>query len=330
MAGAVVLVLATAPVAPRMAWAQSDSATREAEARFKEGLKRHDAGDEEGARLSFVEAYTVLKRPNLLFNLARAEQLTGHPVDAIAHYKAFAADSAVAAADRETARKHVVELNARVGHIEIDAPSGAELWVDGQMLSGKAPLSEPADVSSGPHTVEARLAGLTKTTSVTCDAGQTVTAKIELDATPAPVVPAVVTPAPVPGGMQTGGSTGPAKYGASGAKVVTTAVFAGVAVAAIATGVGMQVAAGGIEAGGGSASSCRVTSVACIKIANDAYTKATDENVRTAAFVGAGVFAAAAVLAWVMWPNSKVIESSRHIVPLVAPGVAGLAFVSAF
>src|ERR1700733_5199048 len=94
------VAVAAVAIAPRTVWAQTQTESQEAEARFKEGLRHHDTGDEEGARLSFLEAYSVLKRPNLLFNLARAEQLTGRFVDAISHYKAFAADSTVDPADR--------------------------------------------------------------------------------------------------------------------------------------------------------------------------------------------------------------------------------------
>src|SRR5580704_986921 len=160
---AIVALLAAAILASPGALAQTELATKEAESRFKEGLAHHDAGDEEGARLSFLQAFSVLKRPNILFNLARAEQLTGHPVDAIGHYKLFVADNTVTGVDRETARKRILELSALVGHVIIEAPSGADLWIDGQMLPRKAPLGEPADVSAGMHTVQARLEDQTKT-----------------------------------------------------------------------------------------------------------------------------------------------------------------------
>jgi hypothetical protein len=325
------LAIATAALAPRTAWAQTDSAIREAEARFKEGLKHHDAGNEEGARLSFLEAYTVVKRPNLLFNLARAEQLTGRPVDSIGHYKAFAADSTVSAADRETARKHIVELSALVGHIRIEAPIGADLAIDGQPLSGKAPLIEAADVAAGPHTVQAHLGDQTKMTGVSCEAGQTVTATIDLE-TPVPELP---TPSPELARGEPEESSAPRGYRASGGKIATTVVLGVAAVAAIATGTGMQLAATGrandvtTDQIGGSPSSCfGMTSPQCARLSSDANAEATDDNVRTGAFIGAGVLAVVAVVVWVAWPNSRAVESSRHIVPLVSPGFTGLGFVT--
>src|SRR5580658_4364798 len=185
---AVIALLAAAILASPGALAQTDQATKEAESRFKEGLAHHDAGDEEGARLSFLQAYSVLKRPNILYNLARAEQLTGHPVEAIQHYKIFVEDSAVVGGDRDTAKKRIVELTPFVGRVTFDAPTGAELWLDGQMLPGKAPLTEAVDVAPGTHTAQGRLGDVTKTVSVTCAAGQTATAKIDIVLTGPPLV----------------------------------------------------------------------------------------------------------------------------------------------
>ena len=52
--------------------AADDKATREAEARFAEGLSRVKRQDYEAARLSFEQAYAVLHRPLILWNLALA------------------------------------------------------------------------------------------------------------------------------------------------------------------------------------------------------------------------------------------------------------------
>jgi hypothetical protein len=330
------LLLATVAMLPRTAWGQTDTATREAESRFKEGLKHHDAGDEEGARLSFLEAYSVLKRPNLLFNLARAEQLTGHPVDALAHYKVFVADNTVAVADRETARTHIVELNGMLGHIQIDASTGSEVSIDGQPLSGKAPFVEAVDVPTGPHSLEARLGDQTKMAGVSCVGGQTVTAKLEIQ--PPPVASEVVTPAPPAARAEPEEeANAPVTYVASAGKIATTAVLGAVAVAGVGLGVGMQLAASAKgndvanDQQGGNASSCStMTSARCTRLASDTRAETSDENVRTGAFIGAGVFAAAAAIAWAAWPNTYAVRSARRLVPLVSPGFAGLEFVTAF
>jgi hypothetical protein len=320
---------------PRTAWGQTDTAVREAEARFKEGLKHHDAGDEEGARLSFLEAYSVLKRPNLLFNLARAEQLTGHPVDALTHYKTFVADNTVAVADRETARAHIVELNGMLGHIQIDASTGSEVLIDGQPLPGKAPFGEAVDVPTGPHSLEARLGDQTKMAGVSCVAGQTATAKLEIQPPPAAEV---VAPAPLVAHAEPEEeANAPVRYVASGGKIATAVVLGVVAVAGVGLGVGMQLAASAkgndvaIDQQGGNASSCSTTmSARCARLTSDTNAETSDENVRTGAFIGAGVFGVAAAVVWAALPNTYAVRSARRLVPLVSPGFAGLEFVTAF
>jgi hypothetical protein len=279
----------------------------------------------------------ALKRPNILFNLARAEQLTGHPVDAIGHYKLFVADNTVTGVDRETARKRILELSALVGHVIIEAPSGADLWIDGQMLPRKAPLGEAADVSAGMHTVQARLEDQTKTSTVVCNAGQTVTTKIEIQLTATPVV---VVPIPGEGGFAPAPAEPPppvVHYGPSGAKIATTVVLGAAAVIALGVGVGMQVAAGSkgsdvtrLQGGPSSCLGAASSSMRCTQLASAANSQASDENARTGAFVGAGILAAATVVTWFVWPNTKATEVGKYVVPMLSPGVAGAGFVTEF
>ena len=71
-----------------------DTAVVEAQARFAEGLELADAGKHEPARLKFQQAWAVFKAPAVLYNLARSEQLTGHDLEALEHFKLFARVSA--------------------------------------------------------------------------------------------------------------------------------------------------------------------------------------------------------------------------------------------
>jgi hypothetical protein len=341
-AGIALLLAVASATLTAPAYGQSDVATKEAEARFKEGLKRHDAGDEEGARLSFLEAFSVLKRPNILFNLARAEQLTGHWVDALTHYKLFVADNNVTGADRETARKRIAELTPLVGHVTVIAPSGADLWIDGQMLPRKAPLSEPADVSAGMHTVQARVGDQTKSVGISCQAGQTVTAKIDIEITGTPVV---VVPMPGEGGMPTPPpppAETPHQYKevTPGAKVATVVVLGVAAVGLLGAGIGLEAAASSanstastdrsaIQKGSSSTSQClNAATPGCSQLASEASSHVTDSNIATGMFVGAGALAAAAVITWIAWPK-KTVETAR-VTPLVSPTMAGFGFSGSF
>jgi hypothetical protein len=287
-------------------------------------------------------AKCALKRANILFNLARAEQLTNHPVDAIGHYKLYVADSTVTAVDREAARKRIVELSALVGHIVIDAPSGADLWIDGQMLPRKAPLGEPADAAGGMHTVQARLGDQTKTATVACSPGQTVTVKIEIEGTPGTglvVVPMpgerVTVPAPTP--------EKPFHYETPTAKVVTVVALGVGAVGFLAAGIGLEAASSSassalnadhaqiLKAGGNPNTFCTTspTAAPCADEASKAGAHASDANAGVGMLVGTGLLGAAAVVTWIVWPKSKVQDAAR-IVPMVSPQMAGLGLTGSF
>ncbi len=84
------LAAALALSLPRTARADDSVLEREAQARFEEGVARVKAGNIEGARVSFAQAYTVLHKPTILWNLALAEEKTGHLVEALGHFKELA------------------------------------------------------------------------------------------------------------------------------------------------------------------------------------------------------------------------------------------------
>jgi hypothetical protein len=312
--------------------AQTTEAVTEAEARFKEGLKRHDAGDEEGARLSFLQAFSVIKRPNITFNLARAEQLTGHPVDAIQHYKVFVADSTVTGADRELARKRIAELSAVVGHLSVVAPSGAELWVD-QVAVGKAPLNEPLDVATGMHTVQGKVGDKTATVTAVCNAGQVATATLDLEGAQGVVV------APVPPGTQGAGEPS-FHYETPGAKVAVVIGMGAGVVGLISGGIGLEIAGSSasnaammdrmtLQMGTTSTSVCpKENPTTCANLMNENNSAASDRNTAIGLFVGAGALAAVAVVTWIVWPKSKVYDVK--VAPVVTPSAAGLSFGGVF
>ncbi len=99
------------PVVPAVARAD-DAATVEAQARFQEGLDLADAGKHEPARLKFQQAWSVFKSPAVLYNLARSEQLTGHDLEALEHFRLFlrvgATDVKITDAMRDKAKQNEV------------------------------------------------------------------------------------------------------------------------------------------------------------------------------------------------------------------------------
>ncbi|MCL2779720.1 MAG: hypothetical protein FWD73_17145, partial [Polyangiaceae bacterium] len=115
-----------------------DVAKTEAESRFTEGLDLADQSKYEQARVKFLQAATVLQTPSVMFNLARSEQMTGHDVEAIEHYRAFFKsskfDSRITDKKREKAKEYIADLLTKVGQVEIDAPDGARISVNGKVL----------------------------------------------------------------------------------------------------------------------------------------------------------------------------------------------------
>ena len=170
------------PVFPGTARAD-DAATAEAQARFQEGLDLADAGKPEPARLKFQQAWSVFKSPAVLYNLARAEQLTGHELEALEHFRLFlrvgATDVKITDAMREKAKQNVADLSRKVGQVEIEVPASARVTVDGKPLD-ETP-KDPVPVQPGRHTIEATFDGKVRNVSVECTAGNVVKARIDFD-----------------------------------------------------------------------------------------------------------------------------------------------------
>jgi hypothetical protein len=192
--------------APPDSRAADDPAVRDAQARFDEGLDRVKTGDYEAARISFAQAYAVLKRPAILWNLALAEEKTGRWVDALSHFRRVVRDANASSSDRDDAERHAKGLASKTGHIDVQAPPGATLRIDGDAVEGVAPFAEPLDVMPGHHQVDARSADTSQSWPVDVPAGQVTHLTFDAAATAPPGVGSIpsrvesTAPAPVPSG----------------------------------------------------------------------------------------------------------------------------------
>src|ERR1700722_17506819 len=108
----------------------------QAEARFNEGLALHEQGNDVEARLRFEQAFAVLGNPNILFNLARSEQLSGDEVVAARHYRECTKDARLLEKPRGLAKKFLDELDHKLAHIRVVVPEGASVSVDGKSEVG--------------------------------------------------------------------------------------------------------------------------------------------------------------------------------------------------
>ncbi|WP_394827197.1 hypothetical protein [Pendulispora albinea] len=194
---AALIVALTPMLLATPAFAQSDEAsTKAARARFQEGVEFYDKKQYENARAAFLQAYALRKHPAVLLNLAQSCLRSGHPMESVKYFQQFMREStSITPAQRSDAEKGLAEARTKLGRLEISAPTGAEISVDGNVI-GTAPLSEAIDVEPATHMIRAKLSdGTTDTKSVTPGPGDKL--KI-LFAPPAEQPAAAPVPAPVP------------------------------------------------------------------------------------------------------------------------------------
>jgi hypothetical protein len=177
-ASALAMVFLPAFLAAAPALAQSDAALRDALDRFQEGLEaaaaanqKNDMAKWEEARVKFLEAYAVVRRPSLVYNLAYSEERLGRAQDAIGHYREYLATSDKP--KEAEARTRLAALLQGFGQIKIEAPADAVLEVDGKATPTRAPLADTVVVTPGKHHVVARLADKTAEGDAEVTAGHT-------------------------------------------------------------------------------------------------------------------------------------------------------------
>jgi hypothetical protein len=261
---AAALVFALAPAAfgaPPAAFAQTDATTADARERFKEGVRYYEAGQYERARASFLQAYALKKHPDVLFNLANSCLKSGHPRDAERYFSQWLNDGdGVTPQKRADAEKGRDEARSKLGRIDLVAPAGTPVTVDGEAATAGASVY----VEPGAHVVKFRTGdGTDQSTSIAVLAGQSRTASYGKSATPAPppVETTPTTPPPTDGTTPpppdettpppSDSSTPPAPEAKSGHSKILTApdnvvpvfVFLGVAVVGFGVGIGAGVVA---------------------------------------------------------------------------------------
>jgi hypothetical protein len=274
-----------------------------------------DAGQHEPARLKFRQAYSLYKSASILFNLARAEHLTGRNAEAVVHYKLFLKSPPspkTTEEQRNEAKKFIAELQPKVGQLVIDVPPGTKIKVDGTEVELGPP--ENVDVPPGKHTIEAVFTdGTIKGEEIECPAGRVVKVTITLDGG---------TTAPPPIEEKSGGwPTG---------KVITVA---GLGVVAVTGGVLALVFAGKAQ-GAVDDSSGLLGGTSCVGLTgvpecdrarglrDDRDSAQTLTNVM---FVGAIAAGVGAVATWLLWPNKKATVS-----PTVGKGFVSLGLSGSF
>ncbi len=291
-------------------------------ARFNEGLALTSNAKWEEARLKFLQSLSLFKGAPTLYNLATVEQKTGHDLEAIEHYRAFLqvadTDARITDQQRARAKQTIAELLHKVGQIDIRAPAGTTIRVDGKLLQG--PPMDPAIVSPGRHSVEGSRNGTVRSVVVEPEAGKIATATLDF-----PEASAAVSATPP---VTSSGSSW------STARIVTVGALAAVA---ITGGVLWRVFRSNAEDDVNESKS-RLQGRSCLGVTGPNCTAARelmddrDSNVTfsTVSLVGGAAFAGAAIAtATFLWPK-RGERSSARVIPIGSPGATGIGFVGRF
>jgi hypothetical protein len=318
-----------------------DVAQREAQARFEEGLARVRNKDFEGALVAFQQANSVIKKPAVVWNLALTEEKTNRPVEALGHFREFLRQADPGDADRPRAQKHIDGLNAATGHIDVAAPAGATITLDGARALGAMPLADPVDVVPGHHDVAASLQGAVRSVSLDVVAGQTARADLAaLTAGPAPGATALQANGEAPaasGAPGAGAGETPlvAAHGPGSERLIAVIAIGGAAVVAAGAGLvlGIQSSNAGTKAAAerpGLTCFGASQSPGCGQLASDVSTENNDHTASTVMWVVGGVLAAGAVGAFFLWPQGSAGAGTVTVTPAAGPGSAGLTAVGTF
>ena len=308
----------------------SDLERQEAIQRFDEGNKLYAAGRYEEARIKFKQAWSNLQRPNVLFNFARAERLSGHLVEAARHYRAYLhlVDPKITAADRKEVQDRLTELGTRLGRVTVTASQGTQVTIDSERID-EALVAEPIEVTTGVHKISGALGERKKEVDVMLSAGETK----DVDLSPDRPTAAEPTLAPAVAPVHTDDPP-PETAHASPARWIVPVGLGAVAVGALAMGIGFASGnrsavdrADRLRGEAGGRPCADASSAACTAYSDALSTGTTDKTWSYVGYVGAGVFAAGALAAIVLWPRpSAATRGQTRVVPSIGPHAAALQF----
>jgi hypothetical protein len=303
-----------------------DTAQHDAQVRFEEGVARLRSHNLAGALVSFQQAYAVAHNPVVVWNLALTEEKTHHILDALGHFKEYVRLTTSTDPDRSKAQSHIDGLNATTGHVEVVAPAGAAITVDGTQSVGLAPLVDRVDVLAGHHDVEARFGSVVKTVAVEAVAGQVTRADFSALEVSSPPAISAVPPPPPPAPVELPAIPERGSTSSSTARLVTVVVVGGAAVVvggvALAFGIASTHDAHMAAALRQQVATCAgVSSPDCQHLESDVSAQQNGHVISTAMWIASGALAAGAVGVFFVWPRRGVATALSVVPPVgVQPG----------
>jgi len=144
------------PPAAKPAIAADPKALEDAKAHFRQGLAFAKSGDCSAAIVEFEAAYSVIPRPNMLYNIAQCQERLFRYDLAVTFYERYLAEAEADAPDRGAVTAALNTLANLLGTLHIESNVPAEVWVDDR-LAGNAPGD--VLVPAGGHSLEVRAKG---------------------------------------------------------------------------------------------------------------------------------------------------------------------------
>jgi len=227
---------------------------------------------------------------------------------------------------KAVAEKLYGEARQKVGGLQIEAPAGADITVDGR-AAGKAPLADPFFVDPGEHTIEIKGEGKTGTAKTSVLASESASVKVEYGAESAgPIKP------PPTGNEGNPDPEGPALWPG-----IVLAAAGGVG---IGVGVGLFVAGGSAESDAdaiearivenGTICSANSTKGDCADL-DDKISSADGLHLGGGIAMGIGGAMAAGGIAYLIWAvTTDTSTDAAWIRPWAPAGTSGAGFQGSF
>ena len=317
------VVFAALASLPHVAAAQEDPRKAQAEGVFAEGLKLHDANRDADALVKYQKAYAIYPTPNILFAIARVEQVLGQSLAAITHYREALKSPLLHLRNQELGKGYVAELEKKLARVILVGPAGLRVSIAGK--EHRLPVDGVIDVEPGPVDARAELEGRTYAGRVETLAGTQAILELKSvqNTTTAPpssaTAPLPVEPPPAAAGS--GAMT--TRNFTAGALAVVGVVGVGIGVAFLLKSEGQisdAIAYRESVAGGPCASRALAS---CDRYGSMLEDVKSSRDVATVAFVGGGVFLAGAAAVFFAWPKASATAWASPVFLGNAAGVRG-------
>ncbi len=311
------------------------SAEPDPKALFVQGNAAFNAGDFVAAADLFRQAWAAKPSWKLLYNIGQAEAAAkryGLALDAFENYLAEGGDE-IDNERNNTVMDEIRRMRMLVGSVEVDAPNGAELFVDGASR-GVAPFGV-VRIEIGLRQVVIRLDGVVIHEAQTKIAGGVTTKIVAKAPTENPTEPPPAGPSDKEPGAETPTAAPadrpveehPAKDGPS-PLLVAGWTLTGLGAAALIVGGVM----GGLALSGESALADDCPEQVCTDadLQDDIDAVTLKANLSTALLIGGGALAATGAVLLIVGFKKRKSESAVQLLPRGAPGFAGLTLEGRF